>query len=51
VQLIDNDYGGYVLPKPLSYERMTLDRERRYIYFLPEDLPSAKLIRMRLDSR
>lgn len=49
VPLVDNDYGGYISQRPLTYEGMALDRDHRYIYFLPDDLPAGKLIRMRLD--
>lgn len=46
--LAENNYGGYKSVKPVSYEAMTLGPDRRYIYFLPDDLPAGKLIRMRL---
>jgi hypothetical protein len=46
--LVENDYGGYKLHKPLTYEGMVVSPDRQHIYFLPADLPGAKLIRMRL---
>lgn len=44
-----NRYGDYQTPETLTFEGMAIDREERFIYFLPADIPGGKLIRYRLN--
>lgn len=46
-----NQYGAHRTPRSLPMEGIAIDPERRYMYFLPDDLPHARLIRMRLAHR
>ena len=48
VQLHENDYGGYVTHAELTHEAMTLSSDRRYMYFVPDDLPNGKMLRFTL---
>ena len=48
--LIHNDYNGYILPITLTHEAMAVDPNREHIYFVPNDIPEGKLIRMRIRS-
>lgn len=41
----NNRYGNYKSQKPLTYEGLALDRESDSLYFLPDDVPKAKLLR------
>lgn len=43
-----NRYGHYLTPLPLTNAGMAIGQKKRYIYFLPDDLPKAKLIRFEL---
>lgn len=42
-----NEYGDEKMPIPLTNNGITLGPKKRSIYFLPNDLPGAKLIRYR----
>ena len=44
----ENLYGDYATPRPLTNGGMALGPNKEYIYFLPDDLPRAKLIRFKL---
>jgi hypothetical protein len=46
VFLNENEYGGYVTHAELTHEGMTLSADRTYMYFVPDDLPEGKMIRM-----
>jgi hypothetical protein len=46
--LVRNDYGGYRTPLPLTSEGMALDLAGQHMYFLPADIPSGWLVRMKL---
>ena len=48
VQLQENDYGGYRTPSELTHEGMTLSLDRQHVYFVPDDLPEGKMLRMAL---
>jgi hypothetical protein len=41
-----NDYDGYRTPLTLLNEAMGLDPVRQHVYFIPEDVPVGKLVRM-----
>jgi hypothetical protein len=43
-----NQYGDYQSYLSLTNNGMSLSEDKQFIYFLPDDLPSAKLIRYRL---
>lgn len=47
--LIDNDYGGYEIHLPLPYEAIGFDPDMQHAYFVPEDVPAGKLVRMALE--
>jgi hypothetical protein len=46
--LLENDYGGYSLHLPLPYEATGIDPDMEHVYFLPQDLPAGRLLRMTL---
>lgn len=47
--LAHNDYGGgYTLVTTLTYEGFAVDPSGEYVYFVPDDLPASKLVRLRL---
>lgn len=43
-----NYYGDHETPLPLTNAGMAIGPNKRYIYFIPDDLPAAKLIRFEL---
>ncbi len=43
-----NYYGDYTTPLPLTNAGMAVGPNKKYIYFLPDDLPHARLIRFEL---
>lgn len=45
-QLVINDYDSYRTHFTLPNEAMALDPVRQQVYFLPEDIPAGKLVRL-----
>ncbi len=43
-----NSYGGYETALTLTNEGMSLGPDRKFVYFLPEDIPGGRLIRYRI---
>lgn len=46
--LLENDYGEYQLHLPLPYEAVGFDPDMEHVYFVPQDLPAGRMIRMTL---
>ena len=45
-----NQYGDYQSYLPLSNEGVALSPDKKYIYFMPDDIPGSKLVRYTLTS-
>ncbi|MBI2982438.1 MAG: hypothetical protein HYY44_09175 [Deltaproteobacteria bacterium] len=43
-----NQYGPYSTPLTLTNEGMSLSPDKKFIYFLPEDIPGGRIVRYRL---
>ncbi len=48
IEAVRNRYGDYESYLPLTNNGMAVSPDRRHVYFLPDDLPGARLIRFEL---
>jgi hypothetical protein len=46
----ENHYGDHTSPLTLANEGLAISADNKFLYFLPEDLPEATLIRFELES-